>query len=430
LPLALLASAIAEGGEIPGLPNNLPIGTDRPVQVSFSNDFLGRGGSVDDFRTQQLIITTPIARRWRATVDQSILTFSEPGGEARIDQLAASLGLAVVSSSEASVHAGFGLRSVGNFAGQRMQNGFHRLTGSEIERQPYATQRDTFATAWIDAERRGRLGGAIDYWLRGSALATTDGQLDTAIAAYVLYPAPAFDAWAGLRRDWRSGYDTPVLAETADAESDLAFVAGVRWGPLVLETVQQFDNDASYGQLRFTSAPFGADGESPLPAVAIDAGMLLPDVRARFALRYSTAALRAHGAALFASIAFGEPQYGSDTSLFAETLEIGGGFEWQRPWAGSASYVAAGVGLREERLLGSGTRDGERSGSVRRGVLLASAGLRLSSSRMSERLRFRTDLGLHASVTFDDAAVAIGNEEFGIQDAALSLLLSVAFENR
>ena len=63
-----------KAGEIPGLPPALLPIVDRDFAINFSNDFLGRGGSVDDFRTQQIILTAKISDRWLAIVDHSILT--------------------------------------------------------------------------------------------------------------------------------------------------------------------------------------------------------------------------------------------------------------------------------------------------------------------------------------------------------------------
>ncbi|MEO0998931.1 MAG: hypothetical protein AAFX58_15585, partial [Pseudomonadota bacterium] len=46
----------ADAGEIAGLPANAPASTDGGFTFGFYNDFLGRGGRNDDFRTQQLIL--------------------------------------------------------------------------------------------------------------------------------------------------------------------------------------------------------------------------------------------------------------------------------------------------------------------------------------------------------------------------------------
>ncbi|MGI9200837.1 MAG: hypothetical protein ACR2QL_07245, partial [Woeseiaceae bacterium] len=127
----------AVAGEIAGLPANTPLILQQPLEVSFSNDFLGRGGSTDDFRTQQFIVTGTIGDRWEFTADHSILTLTKVDEPARTDQLSASLGFRFLDSkSETTVQrltAGLGIRSYGDFGGERMQNGFHQLVGSSVE---------------------------------------------------------------------------------------------------------------------------------------------------------------------------------------------------------------------------------------------------------------------------------------------------------
>jgi len=72
----------------------------------------------------------------------------------------------------------------------------------------------------------------------------------------------SIDVWLGFRHDWRSGYDADnVQVETARAEDDTAVVIGVRFGALMLETVQQLNNDASYGQLSLVSSGFRSTNE-------------------------------------------------------------------------------------------------------------------------------------------------------------------------
>ena len=129
-----------------------------------------------------------------------------------------------------------------------MQNGFHRLIGSQIETLPYTGTKRTDATAWFDAEYYTVMrepdeavmfgDWRIGSWLRVNSLVTSDTQWDGSAALFAVANRRAIDLWFGLRRDWRSGYDDPVERETASAEDDLAVVLGVRFGALVLETVQ------------------------------------------------------------------------------------------------------------------------------------------------------------------------------------------------
>lgn len=156
--LLLLVSSGVPAGEIAGLPPQLPPFLEPGLEVAFSNDFLGRGGSVDDFRTQQIMVSARLTGRWRALLDHSILTLTDDARPGRTDQMSLALGYDLVATSSDvatdRVTVGGGLRRTGEFAGERMQNGFHRLIGSEIERLPYSGDDTTDATAWFDADRK------------------------------------------------------------------------------------------------------------------------------------------------------------------------------------------------------------------------------------------------------------------------------------
>ncbi len=446
--LILPMPAAGLAGEIAGLPSNLPPDADIPLEVSFSNDFLGRGGSVDDFRTQQLIVSTPIGDGWLLTADHSILTLTDPDAPGRIDQLALTAGIRFFERNTRTildrVVIGIGLRSSGNYAGERMQNGFHRLTGSELEFLPYTDKRDTDFTLHVDANRYHALHetGAdnpwrFGYWLRGSALITSDGQVDAAAGAYAVARRASLDGWFGLRYDARSGYDDPVFAATADAEEDLAVVVGLRWGALVLETVQQFNNDASYGQLRIQSryeSGWQRDGTS----VAIDAGFLLPDVRVTLTTRFGRLFARDDSSrwrrSAYVLARFGEPQLGQNPLLYTETTELGGGIEWQRRLPEldqrTSAYLALGAGLRREHLTGVAELEGERSKSVERGVALLAAGLRFGAAALAERWGLEIQLGVDVSVPFDDATVSVAGSSRQIQDTTVAMMLGVSFGYR
>jgi hypothetical protein len=152
--LALLqaASPGIEAGEIPGLPSQAPPFLQRDFEINFSNDFLGRGGSVDDFRTQQMNITSALTDTWLTVVDHSILTLGGPGFSGRLDQMSVSLGYEALHRADLNrvdkIVIGGGLRGVGKFAGERMQNGFHQLVDSDIENLDYvSTNRTGFEEA-------------------------------------------------------------------------------------------------------------------------------------------------------------------------------------------------------------------------------------------------------------------------------------------
>ena len=449
--LLLLVSSGVPAGEIAGLPPQLPPFLERGLEVAFSNDFLGRGGSVDDFRTQQIMVSARLTGRWRALLDHSILTLTDDARPGRTDQMSLALGYDLVATSSDvatdRVTVGGGLRRTGEFAGERMQNGFHRLIGSEIERLPYSGDDTTDATAWFDALRyrvwREPGGGGLfdgwrrGYWLRANSLLTTGGQWDSSVGAFATISKPAIDFWLGVRNDWRSGYDDPVMRATAAAESDVGLVLGARFGPLVLETVQQLGNDASYGQLRLVSsgvAPPEPGGKRL--RFGLEAGFLLPDVQIRLAGRLPARFLTAAGSgwreAIVAAVTFGEPQYRDDTNVFIRSRQLDAGLDFEHSLSASGDWLSAygviGIGWREETLIGLGDLQGAESASAGRVVLVAGGGLRFDASGLAGRGRFRIQLGLTGRLPVDDAVLAIDERAVRVQRPALDAMLGMTFD--
>ena len=170
---------------MPGLAPSLPPYVPGGVQLVLSNDFLGRGGSVDDFRTQQIVLAADLSPRWSVLVDHSILTIDSRSAIGRVDQLSASLGRRLLHRQGTGyadrIDAGIGVRGTGNFDGERMQNGFHRLVGSDIDTLPYTGEERTDVTAWFDINHYRTVhrfaSWRAGYWLRGASLVTSDGTL-------------------------------------------------------------------------------------------------------------------------------------------------------------------------------------------------------------------------------------------------------------
>jgi hypothetical protein len=444
--LALVLPTSAVCGEIAGLPANTPPTVDRPLEFAFSNDLFGRGGSVDDFRTQQFIISADLAERWQLTIDHSILTLVEADDPGRIDQLSASLGFRIADTrSETAAQrftAGLGVRSFGDFGGERMQNGSHQLVRSSVEIVPYTDLDRTDATVWVDAERFALFSGAFDsedwrfgYWLRGSALWASDGQLDSALGAYVTAGRRSLDMWFGLRHDWRSGYEEPVLTETAFAEEDLAAVIGLRWGPIIFETVQQFDNKASYGQIRLVAAGFGeARAQAEQSKFALDANITVPDVLLNVTGRYRSDWLNRGDSnwqrSLFVMAGYGEPQHDDDPTVYRRTQQLAAGVEWERPLGAHdgwmSVYSSLGAGWRQERVFAyENKRVSEQSDTVSRGAVLAGLGLRFDSGELISRLNFRIQLGLSAWIPFSDAQLDMDGETFRVQRPLAAITLGL-----
>lgn len=441
---ALAAPTAGVGGEIAGLPANTPPFIERPLEFAFSNDLLGRGGSIDDFRTQQFIITAELSERWEFTIDHSILTLVDADEPGRTDQLSASFGYRLFDSAgDASTNrlsAGIGVRSFGDFGGERMQNGSHQLVRSSVEVVQYTDLDRTDATVWADAQRFALIKGDIEsdewrfgYWLRGSALWASDGQLDAALGAYGTAGKGKVDLWFGVRHDWRSGYEEPVLIETAIAEEDLAAVIGLRWGPIVFETVQQFDNDGSYGQVRLVAAGFGEERRDAAQSrFALEAGITIPDVLLNVTGRWHADWLNRGSSgwrrALFVTMGYGEPQHDDDPMIYRRTVQAGAGIEWERAlsddgWA--SIYTSVGTGWRQERIFGDDERVGEESDKTSGAALLASLGWRFNSGELFADLHYRIQLGLSAWIPFSDAQLDMSGESFRVQEPSWAVTLGL-----
>ncbi len=444
--LMLLATTVdAVAGEIAGLPSNTPPNLARPLEFSFSNDFLGRGGTVDDFRTQQFIISGTIQDRWDVTVDHSILTLVDGDAPGRADQVSATLGYRlldnVTDTTAARLTAGAGVRAYGDFGGERMQNGFHRLVQSGVEVVPYTDLDRVDGVAWVDAQRHVLIKGTRSsddwrwgYWLRGSALWASDGQMDTAAGVYGVAGKGSVDLWLGLRHDWRSGYAEPVLAETAAAEEDLAAVFGLRWGPIVFETVQQFDNEASYGQVRLLATGFGEErASSEQSRFVFDVGVTVPDVHANLTGRWRAAWLNRGDViwrrSLFFTAGFGEPQHDDDPMIYLRAIQAGMGLEWERRleaadgWA--SLYASTGIGWREERVFGDKDRQGQQSDTIGRAMAMGRLGLRFNAAELIRNYNVRIQLGLAGWIPFSDAQVTMEGETFDVQKPTLAISLGL-----
>ena len=448
LCLAILVQTQSIAGEIPGIPRSLPPYIERSVELALSNDFFGSGGVVDDFRTQQTTLTVRPADRWTLLLDHSVLTLRDPANPGRTDQLSGSLGYDLVSRNEpghnGTLSVGAGFRSTGKFAGDRMQNGFHRLVQSQVRILPYTSTERTDATAWVDAEyytvmrepgESAMFGDwRIGSWLRVNSLVTSDNQWDGSAALFAVANRRAIDLWFGLRRDWRNGYNDPVLRETASAEDDLAVVLGARFGALVLETVQQLNNDASFGQLRLVSSGESRHSSSGQPPrIGFEAAFLLPDVHLHLAGHMGTSLITADSSdwreSAFVSIDYGEPQHRDNNSVFVRSVQLGIGLEWERIISAHGSWLSAygsvGAGWRDERLIGDGAFAGEKSSSVGRAVLLIGAGFRVDAAKLNENWNFRIQLGVSGWLPDGDTNLQIGAITLPVQEPALNLALGM-----
>jgi hypothetical protein len=446
LVIAAVSLRPASAGEIAGAPPALLPTIDRDFSYNFSNDFFGRGGSVDDYRTQQFIISAKLSDKWSAFLDHSILTLTETPTSARVDQLSASIGYSLVDSVLESgsdqLTIGGGLRSAGDFSGERMQNGFHRLIGSKIDSLSYVDTADTAVTAWVDGARYrdfAKIGRwSVAYWLRATALGTSSGEWDSSISALAVVSRSWMDLWLGLRHDWRSGYDADIVRiETAAAEEDTAVVFGIRFGAFMFETVQQFHNDASYGQIVLVSSGVRAENKYvEAPKIGVDFGFVLPDVEIKLAGKMRSNILVTETSrwreSAFLDVRYGQPQFENDDSLFVEVFQIGAGLEYELPVAPGVNwlsyYVSLGAGWRDEQLNRETGGMSEKSDSVGRAVVTGDVGLRFFAASMGNSWNYRLQLGVSATAPLANKDVQIGIEKFTLQKPSLGILLGMSFD--
>jgi hypothetical protein len=446
LLVATLMQTSIFAGEIPGLPPALLPLIERDFAIDFSNDFLGRGGSVDDFRTQQIDLTAKLGDRWLIVVDQSILTLKNSASPGRIDQLSASLGYQLINRADANgvdqFTFGGGVRSSDDYAGERMQNAFHRLVGSDVQSLPYVDTNDADLTAWFEAQRYRRFreydSWSTGYWLRAGSLLTADGQWDSVASAMATASTGSLDFWFGVRWDWRNGYDADtVQIATARAEDDGALVLGVRFGALILETVQQFNNDASYGKLSLVSSGFRKTNKHfDDPQASVEFNFLLPDVQVQLLGKYRSNLLASKNStwreSILLDLRYGKPQYGNNEQLFIDTQQLGVGMEWERDLSSSVRWVsfygAFGAGWRKEQLGFEDETVSAQSESASDAVLTAGAGIRFNAASLGQRWNYRLQLGVSAWAPLNDARVQLNGEEFTLQESALAFLLGMSFD--
>lgn len=453
--LSLAVSIEVGAAPIPGVPPAQPPGMPRQVEIFIGNDILGRGRDTDDFRTQQLSLVASVGERWTFVIDHSNLTLEKPqqGSPGRLDQLSGSVGYRFFSQQSTHVSqsfdAGVGFRHSGETAGARIQNGFHQLINQSIFTMPYVDTNRVDGTLWASFDRDGVLknnasfplfgdGWQYGYWVRGATMLTTDGQWDGDVRLALVAGKSRFRGWFGLLGSWREGYDRDnVSRETALNEDGIGIVLGLRLGPFLIETEQQFNGDSAYGHVSLVSA-----GQA-LPQLAYDAnkfsiqtGLTMPDVTVSLQGRWTNCNLLRCGdlwrRALVLDTRYGKPQFGSAVDRFVETIQVVGTMEFERrlfdefDWL--TAYASAGAGWRSERLEGEGALGGQQSAAVGRPGLAADAGVRFSTSARGDSWNFIIQLGVSGWLPSSDGTVQFAGETERLQRPELVVLSGVLLE--
>lgn len=442
--------AIASAGEIPGLPPPTLPDIPQRAQIAISNDFFGRGGSVDDFRTQQMTFSGRIGERWEVALDHSILTNEHPPAgiqPGRIDQLSASAGYRFVDRTAAGgrtvLLGGGGVRAVGDYGGQRIQNGFHRLFDDRVVQVPYIDTDTLDATGWLRADHTGPLpwqgqGWRFGYWLHGTTLLTTDGQWDGTVSASLTARRGVFDAWLGLRGDWREGYDQDAVQRaTADNEQQLYGVLGLRWGPVLLETAQTAGNDA-FGRLSFLADFSPVERPGPGPEYSAGLAMTAPDVFAALQVRNEICGwlgcTESGRWRVLGELRYGRPQVGDSTDRFVTTWQLTAAIEREQyfnalpKWL--SAYASVGAGWRQESIEGEQASKGLESEAVNRAVGTAEVGLRATTVAASRHWAMRLQAGLGGWLPAGSAEVAFAGGTETLQEPGFGITFGATIEFR
>jgi len=214
-------------------------------------------------------------------------------------------------------------------------------------------------------------------------------------------------------------------------------VLGVRFGALVLETVQQINNDASYGQLRLVSSGMRATTpQNGSNRWGFEAGFLMPDIQLRFAARYRTRFFTDSGSrwreAVVVAASYGEPQYQDNPDIFINSRQFDLGLDLERTLSDRSDWLSlygtVGAGWRNEKLIGVGTPQSEASASVGRAVLSFGAGLRINTAALGEHWSYRIQLGFVGRLPIQDAELQLGSSTLAVQQPALDFLLGMTFD--
>lgn len=451
----LIVGRPAHAAQIPGITPALPPGLDRQVEIFFGNDFFGRGGEVDDYRTQQFGVVVAVAERWNVVVDHSILTLEEPqqGDPGRLDQLSGSVGYRLAHrkgrNTEQAIEVGGGFRYSSEIGGARIQNGFHQLIDAGIKTMPYVDTDRIDGTFWLRLDRDGvftrdgnvpLLGGGwnFGYWARGATLVTSDGQWDGNLGLAAVASKRWFQAWLGVQGDWRTGYDRDnVTRETAAYEDGAAVVIGLRFGPLLIETEQQFDGDSAYGHMSLVStgealAAFGK-GDNHF---GFQAGLSMPDVYASLQGRWSNCSLLRCSPdwrrTLVLDFRYGMPQFGNEVDKFVATWQLAAALEFEHaPFAAHdwlTAFGSAGAGWRAERIEGEGDElGGQRSETVGRPGLVGDLGLRFSTSAGNRSWSLLLQMGVSGWLPSSDGTVDFADQAERLQRPEIVMVSGILF---
>lgn len=458
--ILMVLTGQAYAGDIAGVPAAVPPESMGDFSFLWSNDFFGRGGESDDYRTQQLGLQTNLSPGWSLVFDHSILTAGEtnpvlPGDAGRLDQLSLSLGYEVYhhqpnTNSLGIIEAGTGIRAYGNFGGSRIQNSLHRLINNGVNGSAYVETETSMAIFWLKGdyqklyplplESEAYTSWQTGYWLDVTGLVSTDRQWDAMVAANAVIRKDDTKLWLGVREDWRENYETDFVQQaTALSESGTSVVFGAGYGPVLFETVQGLGDKASYGRLIFTSV----DGEYTsveypvLTDNAVALNFLLPDVELelqyRRALPIRTRYFGQTKTWLVLGMHYGEPAYETSLDIYYAIQQLSAGVELE--WGSTENYQLARpyltllAGYRTEQLKAdTGMLVGQESEQVGAGVIEVGTGIRFCLYPQKKwQLLFQAGVLGHYSFTSQSVTYNQAEVELLQSDLAVNLGFSLNY---
>lgn len=461
-------------GDIAGAPASLPPQTLGDFSFILANNFfsLVRDHEPDEYRTQQIGIEFDISPGTGIVFDYSILTAGQPNPvkytfAGIIDQISLSIKQEIFRTDTGAdtlgiIDVGAGIRTYGDFGGNRIQGGIHRLTNNDVDDYPYVNTDTTMAIFWLNGnyQKLYELSNAdvnsswkAGVWLDATALASSQSQWDASVSANAIMRNKSLKLWLGVKQDWRENYETDfVQASTAISESGTSLTFGIGSGPLAFETAQGLDEKLSYSRIIFTSFENEhlAARHYSQPENNVALNILLPNVEAeiqyRRKLAYRAEIIGQPFTSLVLEMHYGEPTYQQSFDVYHPTnqlwpiynvysditqLAVGVGFEWhnQRHSNWIYPYLTLLAGRRTEQLRADeGTLAGQQSDKVSSMVAEAGAGIKIRLYTREE-LQFDFESGIIGFYPFSTETVNLDGYQLEVlkPGVAINLGFSIGF---
>jgi hypothetical protein len=272
LPILNLVSALAVAvgmstsvfAAVAGVPETPRPGTLPGTWLVWSNDSFGGelGVNTDDYRTNSFNGGIRLSQEWVLAVDYSMMTYLQTrGSKTRSDELTATLGYRyeVPTLPETWMMAGVGARIAGNLGGESAQNAWHDIWGYDQLHVPYEDSDSAgvgyLAAGWAwrpELEHLPNVNQRLGIFLNGAALASTSGELNSALSLYLAATGRDAALWIGLRQQYNTG-DTlsATAAKVADRETGTNLLLGTSAGAWFFEGSTDLASKATQGRIGF-----------------------------------------------------------------------------------------------------------------------------------------------------------------------------------